>query len=97
MKWHRASIARARSAETERDKVHLSSFRPDVTWNDTVRWAVAGTAALFISPLSTFCNDGGCLLAVPGSGKSTAWDTDHLTPAAAEFLIGPNAEAFLGH
>jgi peptidoglycan/LPS O-acetylase OafA/YrhL len=97
MKWHRTSIAGARSAETERDKVYLRSFQSDVTWNDTVRRAVAGTAALFISPLSTFCNDDGCLLAVPGSGKSTAWDTDHLTPAAAEFLIESNAQAFLGH
>jgi hypothetical protein len=97
MKWHRASIARAKSAETERDKVYLRSFESDMTWNDMVQRGVAWTAALFISPLSTFCNHDGCLLAVPGSGKSTAWDTDHFTPAAAEFLIESNHPSFLGH
>ncbi len=94
---YRMSIAGEKSAATERDRAFPQSFKSDLNWNDMVRRAVDGTAAIFVSPLSTFCNDGGCLLAVPGSEDSVAWDQGHLTPAASDFFVESNARTLLGN
>jgi peptidoglycan/LPS O-acetylase OafA/YrhL len=94
---YRTSIAGEKLVATERDKDFLQSFKSDLNWNNMVQRAIAGTAAIFVSPLSTFCDDDGCLLALPGSGESVAWDKAHLTPAASEFFVESNAQALLGY
>jgi hypothetical protein len=84
-------------AVMERDNAFLRSFKSDQNWDKMVQRAIDGTGAIFISPLSTFCDDDGCLLAVPGRGESVAWDNAHLTPAASEFFVESNARTLLGY
>ena len=77
----------------ERDKSYLKiTIGPA---NERIRQAAVG--AVFISPLSTLCNDQGCLLVVPdGSGKPMAWDESHMTRSGSIYFVTSNAAAFVG-
>jgi len=90
----RNSIVRARSGSSER--AFPQAFVNAQNWDRMVRHAIAGTGATFVSPLATFCNNDGCLLALPENGRSVAWDNCHLTVAASEFFVAANAPLLVG-
>jgi peptidoglycan/LPS O-acetylase OafA/YrhL len=53
-----------------------------------VHEAVAGTPAIFVSPVSLLCNPRGCLLSAdPQHHSPVAWDNDHLSLAGSSLLI----------
>ena len=81
--------------DLERDKSFLT---PTVYLTDEkMRQMVAGTGATFLSPLTTLCNDQGCLLVVPDSdGKPIYWDDNHFTRTGSVYFIKQNRAAFLG-
>ena len=81
--------------DLERDKSFLT---PTVYPTDEkMRQMVAGTGATFLSPLTTLCNDQGCLLVVPDSdGKPIYWDDNHFTRTGSVYFIKQNRAAFLG-
>jgi peptidoglycan/LPS O-acetylase OafA/YrhL len=62
-----------------------------------IRNAVAGTGALFVSPLALLCDEGGCLLSTdPKIPTPVAWDTDHLSVAGSRLLADRSVDAILG-
>ncbi|WP_291571696.1 acyltransferase family protein [Bradyrhizobium sp.] len=93
--YYRASIAGGKLPA--KDRAFPESFKSELDWNLAVQRAINGTSAIFISALSTFCNDDGCLLAVPGRKTSVAFDEVHLTAAASEFFVESNADRLVGH
>ncbi len=65
--------------------------------DDQVRQAVAGTGAIFVSPLALLCNRSGCLLSTdPHHPTPVAWDNDHLSVAGSCLLIQLALTAILG-
>ncbi len=90
-----AGLADNNSPIPERDKAHV---RPSVfVINANVERAFAPAGVTFISPLSSLCNDDGCLLVVPnGQGEPTAFDREHLTKPGSIFFATSNAKAILG-
>ena len=64
--------------------------------NEMIQQAVAGTGAEFVSPLTTLCNDEGCLLVVPDSdGKPIYWDDNHFTRTGSIYFIEQNRAGIL--
>jgi peptidoglycan/LPS O-acetylase OafA/YrhL len=63
------------------------------TRNDEIGRDFEAAGATFVDPLSTFCNDDGCMLVVPGTnGEPIEWDeAGHLTAAGAEYFMSKNA------
>jgi peptidoglycan/LPS O-acetylase OafA/YrhL len=58
------------------------------------RAAVAGTGAVFVSPLALLCNGRGCLLSTePHAAVPVAWDNDHLSLAGSELVAGRALES----
>ena len=46
------------------------------------------TGAMFISPVTSLCNDQGCLLVVPDSdGKPIYWDDNHFTRSGSIYFV----------
>jgi hypothetical protein len=89
--------ARARVASaSDPNRTFPERFNIEMERNAMVQGALAGTSALFISPLATFCNEQGCLLALPGRDDSISPDIGHLTLAASQFFATANAAALLG-
>ena len=60
-----------------------------------IRQMFAGTGVIYISPLATFCNEQGCLLATP-DGDIIDWDDSHFTKAGSIFFAKSNARALIG-
>jgi peptidoglycan/LPS O-acetylase OafA/YrhL len=71
-------------------------FSTELEGNRRVQRAIEGTGAIFVSPLATFCDRDGCMLAVPASDESIASDYGHLNRGASEFFVEVNAPALLG-
>jgi peptidoglycan/LPS O-acetylase OafA/YrhL len=80
----------------ERDKGFLnpSTF----TQSEDIDQAFVAAGAIVVSPLSTFCNDEGCMLVVPGgSGEPASWDAGgHLTKGGAIYFVAANAAKIIG-
>ena len=92
----RIFAGRARTSFPDRDKVYLrpATFQAD----ERIRKALSGTAAIFVSPLPTLCNEDGCLLALQNERlEIVSKDTEgHLTAAGSRFFISANSEAIFG-
>ena len=62
-----------------------------------VQQAVAGTGALFVSPLALLCDRDGCLLSTdPRVPTPVAWDNDHLSVAGSRLLADRSLGVILG-
>jgi peptidoglycan/LPS O-acetylase OafA/YrhL len=76
---------------SERNKsfLHPSTF----VRSDEISQALKAAGAIVVTPLSTFCNDDGCLLVVPGShGEPIVWDdAGHMTEAGSKYFVAVNA------
>jgi peptidoglycan/LPS O-acetylase OafA/YrhL len=85
----------AASRMRDRDKTFLD---PSTFTNDTQSRSLLSVPGVsFVSPLSTLCNDDGCLLVVPdGSGEPMVWDHAHLTEAGSKFFVNANAGRLIG-
>ncbi|NEW88442.1 acyltransferase [Rhodopseudomonas sp. WA056] len=64
--------------------------------NQRLRAFFAAQGAEFVSPTPVYCNDQGCLLAVPGSGTPVTFDGSHLTVASSQFFVRQVARDLLG-
>ena len=74
-----------------------SSYVEPVTFGADERantWFRAA-GAVFVSPLTTLCNDAGCLLTVPGTSEPMTRDENHFTNAGAVWFVVNNKEALL--
>jgi peptidoglycan/LPS O-acetylase OafA/YrhL len=81
--------------DLERNKTYLTT--PVYSSDQLIRQAVENTGARFISPLSTLCDDDGCLLVIPNSGgKPIYWDSNHLTRSGSIYFIEKNLPAIIG-
>jgi peptidoglycan/LPS O-acetylase OafA/YrhL len=62
-----------------------------------VRAAVAGSGAVFVSPIDELCDERGCLLTTDrDKWTPLAWDAAHLTEAGSVYLITRSAAAIFG-
>jgi peptidoglycan/LPS O-acetylase OafA/YrhL len=59
--------------------------------NERLRAFFTAQGVEFISPTPVYCNDRGCLLAVPGSGTPVTFDGSHLTVGSSEFFVRQTA------
>jgi peptidoglycan/LPS O-acetylase OafA/YrhL len=60
------------------------------------RNAVAGTAAIFVSPIAALCDQDGCMLSSdPHMPTPLAWDNDHLSLAGSSLLVNLALKPFL--
>jgi hypothetical protein len=77
---------------------NASYLEPSVAEIDRqVHEAVAGTGAVFVSPLHTLCSTAGCLLSAQRDPiVPVTWDTNHLTTAGSKLLLERNEAAVLG-
>jgi peptidoglycan/LPS O-acetylase OafA/YrhL len=84
--WRQAHVLEDRT----REYLDPAPFAADTP----VRAAVAGTGAIFVSPIALLCNDGGCLIsAEPHAAVPIAWDNDHLSIAGSELVAGRAIES----
>jgi peptidoglycan/LPS O-acetylase OafA/YrhL len=52
------------------------------------RNAVAGTAAIFVSPIAALCDEDGCMISSdPHTPTPLAWDNDHLSLAGSRLVV----------
>jgi peptidoglycan/LPS O-acetylase OafA/YrhL len=87
--WRRGEGVQSRTAEF----LDPAPFAAD----RLVRSAVAGTQALFISPLDLMCAQGICqLFTSPHTMATIAWDNDHLSLAGSAFLADRAFKSLLG-
>ncbi|MFZ5737395.1 MAG: acyltransferase family protein [Pseudomonadota bacterium] len=70
--------------------------RSEAEANERLRAFFTAQGAEFISPTPVYCNQQGCLLAVPGSGTPVTFDGSHLTVASSEFFVRQVARDLLG-
>jgi peptidoglycan/LPS O-acetylase OafA/YrhL len=79
----------------DRTKEYLDSaaFAADAV----VRNTVAGTGAIFVSPIDLLCDAGVCLISTdPHHATPVAWDNDHLSLAGSSLLTNLALHAILG-
>jgi len=90
----RASLATAGTPPAIRD---MSYVEPQTFVSDqrVGRWFMSA-GATFISPLSTLCNDDGCLLSLPGRVEPMVRDEDHLTNSGSIWFVARNEKNLLG-
>jgi len=82
-------------ANFERNGAFVEPYVRDV--DEFMRKIFVEEGAEFISPLTTFCNDDGCLLTVPNSGNMpVSSDVSHLTNTASVYFASKNEIAFFG-
>lgn len=87
--WSRLHSLPERSSEY----LDRAPFAADIR----VRQALAGTPALFVSPIDELCEDGACLLSADTHDLvPVAWDNDHLSLAGSELLIRRASAAIFG-
>jgi peptidoglycan/LPS O-acetylase OafA/YrhL len=61
------------------------------------RHAVAGTGAIFVSPIATLCDAEGCMISSdPHTPTPLAWDHDHLSLAGSRLVVKLALEPLLG-
>lgn len=66
------------------------------TLNDDLKKAVVTSGGSYYSAYDLFCNEQGCLNRIPGSENAlTTLDEDHITPAAARYLVQDLRKRFL--
>lgn len=70
--------------------------RSEAEANERLRAFFTAQGVEFISPTPVYCNDQGCLLAVPGSGTPVTFDGSHLTIASSQFFVRQIAKELLG-
>jgi hypothetical protein len=93
---YRAAIAGRALAGINPNRAVPELIKSEIAVDALLRSVLTGTSAIFVAPLATFCNDQGCLLAVPGRPDSVAADNGHLTLASSDFFVAANAQALLG-
>jgi peptidoglycan/LPS O-acetylase OafA/YrhL len=77
--WRRRHVLEDRS----REYLDAEPFTADAL----TREAVAGTRAIFVSPLERLCDGAGCLLsAQPHATVPVTWDNDHLSLAGSDLI-----------
>jgi peptidoglycan/LPS O-acetylase OafA/YrhL len=87
--WRHQHVLKDRS----REFLDSSAFAADAI----VRNTVAGTKAIFVSPLDLLCDDGACLISTDPLGATPiAWDNDHLSVAGSGLLANLALHAILG-
>ncbi|HEX4049935.1 MAG TPA: acyltransferase family protein [Steroidobacteraceae bacterium] len=87
--WRTQHVLPGRSAEFL-DPAAFSADR-------AVRSQVAGSGALFVSPLGNLCNANGCLLSADArAAVPIAWDNDHLTLAGSKLLVAQLLPVIMG-
>jgi len=71
-------------------------FIPMQTLNDDLKKVVVASGGNYYSAYDLFCNEQGCLNRIPGSENAlTTLDEDHITPAAARYLVRDLQKRFL--
>ncbi|QDL99631.1 acyltransferase [Rhodopseudomonas palustris] len=70
--------------------------RSEADANERLRGFFTEQGVEFISPTPVYCNDRGCLLAVPGDGTPVTFDGSHLTIASSQFFVRKVAKELLG-
>ena len=93
---YREGIARDVGPATDLNRAVPPDMKSLLEDDVDVRNIVAGRSAIFISPLTTLCNDRGCLLAVPGRPQSISSDRMHLSAAGSDYFAATNADALFG-
>jgi peptidoglycan/LPS O-acetylase OafA/YrhL len=83
-----ASISPVRNMDNVEPRTFISDQRVQ-------QWFLSA-GATFVSPLSTLCNDSGCLMTVPGRIEPMERDEDHLTNVGSIWFVANNEEALLG-
>jgi peptidoglycan/LPS O-acetylase OafA/YrhL len=79
-------IWRHQHALKDRSKDLLDSTAFEV--DSLVHNAVAGTAAIFLSPIATLCDEAGCLISTdPRTPTPVAFDNDHLSLAGSRWVV----------
>ncbi len=81
MQWRRAH------AIPEYTDDHLDAA--SIATNQVIQRAMAGTGAIFISPIEKLCNSSGCLASTQQNGvfRPTSFDESHLTSAGSRVLV----------
>ncbi len=90
----RGSRVAGAAATPIRSRDHLD---PDTfIWDEKVRQWFLSAGAAFVSPVSTLCEDGGCLMTVPGHLDPMERDQDHLTNAGSIWFVKNNERGLVG-
>ena len=71
--------------------------RDSLTMDSVVERALAGTGAVFVSPIAQLCNRSGCLVSTQRHGEFQAvmFDESHLTATGSQYLIRASAAMLL--
>jgi peptidoglycan/LPS O-acetylase OafA/YrhL len=85
--WHSAG---ATMSERNSAFLHPSMFAR----SDELNQAFKAAGAIFVDPLSTFCDHEGCMLVIPdGRGEPIVWDdAGHMTEAGSKYFVAANAD-----
>jgi peptidoglycan/LPS O-acetylase OafA/YrhL len=80
-------------SERNREFLNPSTFAR----SDEISHAFKAAGAIVVTPLSTFCNNEGCMLVVPGGrSEPVVWDDKgHLTEAGSKYFVAANAEIII--
>jgi peptidoglycan/LPS O-acetylase OafA/YrhL len=89
----RASLVAAAATSPVRDADYIEP-RTFVSNQRVQQWFLSAGAE-FVSPLSTLCNDTGCLLTVPGRFGPMERDQDHLTNAGSIWFVANTLQSLL--
>jgi hypothetical protein len=85
-----ASLVAAAATEPIRGKSYVDPT--SIAADELARQWFAAAGAEFISPISTLCNDAGCLMTVPGHIEPMERDEDHLTNAGSVWFVANNQQ-----
>jgi hypothetical protein len=89
----RASLVATAATSPVRDADYIGP-RTFISKQRAQQWFLS-TGAEFVSPLSTLCNDTGCLLTVPGRIEPMERDQDHLTNAGSIWFVANTLQSLL--
>jgi peptidoglycan/LPS O-acetylase OafA/YrhL len=89
----RAPLVAAAAKSPVRDAEYIEP-RTFISNRRVQQWFLSAGVA-FVSPLSTLCNDTGCLLTVPGRIEPMERDEDHLTNAGSIWFVANNLQSLL--
>jgi peptidoglycan/LPS O-acetylase OafA/YrhL len=90
----RASLVAAANVSPLRNKDYVEP-RTFISDERVHQW-FASAGASFVSPMSTLCNDSGCLMTVPGHIEPMERDEDHLTNLGSIWFVANNVKDLLG-
>ena len=89
----------ATNSSTVPDRIAIDSTVESIRFLDEYQAVLAKTLSIeYVDSYRSFCNLEGCLATVRvGESKDlTIYDDNHLTPAAARFLVSENIDTFFG-